>query len=118
MNFPTQNQVIAFGRHVMTFVAGMITLAVTFGYVTPDQATELKNSFNTIIQSVGTIATALGPIVAMVSAYFASKAASPASQLKAVAANPTVARVEVKDPIVAAAIPSEKVVMASPKEME
>ena len=65
MNFPTQNQVIAFGRHVMTFVAGMITLAVTFGYVSADQATELKNSFNTIIQSVGTIATALGPIVAM-----------------------------------------------------
>ena len=115
MNLPTQNQVIAFGRHVMTFVTGMITLAVTFGYVTPDQATELKNSFNTIIQSVGTIANALGPIVFLISGYFASRSASPANQLKAVAANPTVARVEVKDPIVVGAIPSEKVVMASPE---
>lgn len=106
------NQIIAFGRHVMTFIAGMLTLAVTFGYVTADQASELKASFNTIIQSVGTIATALGPIVALISAYFASRSASPANQLKAVAANEAVAKIEVKDPVVVGAIPSDKVVMA------
>lgn len=110
-----QNQIIAFGRHVATFVAGMLTLAVTFNYVSAEQATTLKDSINQIIQSVGAIATAIGPIAAIISGLYASRSASPANQLKAVAANPTVAKIEVKDPVVVGAIPSDKVVMASPE---
>ena len=110
-----QNQIIAFGRHVATFVAGMLTLAVTFNYISADQATTLKDSINQIIQSVGAIAAAVGPIAAIISGLYASRSASPANQIKAVAANPTVAKIEVKDPIVVGAIPSEKVVMASPE---
>ena len=113
-----QNQIIAFGRHVATFVAGMLTLAVTFNYISADQATTLKDSINQIIQSVGAIAAAVGPIAAIISGLYASRSASPANQIKAVAANPTVAKIEVKDPVVVGAIPNEKVVMASPKEME
>ena len=37
----------------------------------------------------------------------------PAAQIKAVAANELVAKIEVKDPVVVGKIPSDKVVMAS-----
>ena len=91
-----------------TFVAGMLTLAVTFNYISADQATTLKDSINQIIQSVGAIAAAVGPIAAIISGLYASRSASPANQIKAVAANPTVAKIEVKDPIVLGLSPVKK----------
>ena len=38
MNLPNQNQIVAFGRHVVTFIAGAVTLMATFNLITPDQA--------------------------------------------------------------------------------
>ena len=115
MNLPNQNQIVAFGRHVVTFIAGTITLMATFNLITPDQASTLKNSFTQIVQSLGEISAAVAPVVAIVSGLYASRSASPAAQIKAVAANEAVAKIEVKDPVVVGKIPSDKVVMASPE---
>ena len=104
-----QNQIIAFGRHVATFVAGMIDPAVTFNYVSAEQATTLKRFYQPDHPVCRRDCSGgwtdrcdhLGIL-------YASRSASPANQIKAVAANPTVAKIEVKDPVVVGAIPSER----------
>lgn len=110
-----KSQIIAFGRHVVTFIAGAVTLMATFNLITHDQANMLTSSFTQIVQSLGEISVAVAPIVALISGLYASRSASPANQLKAVVANEAVAKIEIKDPVVVGAIPSDKVVMAKPE---
>lgn len=108
-----QDQILAYIRHVITFLAGAITVLATFNIVSVDQASVLKDSLMKLAQAFGEISVAVAPIVALISGYLAQRSASPANQLKAVAANKDVTKIEVKDPVVVGAIPSDKVVMAS-----
>lgn len=84
MELPNQNQVLAFGRHVVTFGAGAITVLATVNIISADQANMLKTSLTQTIQAFGELSAAIAPIVAIISGYLASRSASPASQVKAV----------------------------------
>lgn len=109
MRLPNANEFNAAARHVLSFAMGAITFAASVHLITSDQANMLTTSISQISHALGELALALGPIAAAISAYYAAKSASPAEQLKRVAANPAVAKVVVTDQTVADAVPSEKV---------
>jgi NADH:ubiquinone oxidoreductase subunit 6 (subunit J) len=109
------NQILASSRHLVTFLAGAITVLATFNILSTDQASVLKDSLMKLAQAFGEISIAVAPVIAMISGYLASRSASPTNQIKQVAANAEVAKIEMKNPEVVMSIPSEKVVMAKPE---
>lgn len=109
MKVPNLDQVSAFGRHVISFAMGAITIAATVNVVNTDQVNSLTAAISQIAHGVGEIAAGLAPIVAIISGLYAARTASPMAQIATVANNPEVAKVVVKDPAMAGAIPNAKV---------
>ena len=110
MNLPNQAMVAAFGRHVVSYAMGALTFAAMTNVITSDQANVLTAAVSQIAHGVGDVAAGLAPIVSIVVGIYASRTASPASQLIAVANNPGVSRVVMNDPAAAGAVPNAKVV--------
>lgn len=100
---------VAFGRHVLSFVMGAITFAASVKLIPQDQANLLMTSISQIAHALGEITVAAAPIIALISGLIAARSATQKAQLQSVAENPLVEKVVVKDPMVAAAIPSPKV---------
>lgn len=107
MNPPSQAQVNAIARHVASAAAGAVIL---FGLSTKIDPVAITN----IINATGTLANdvilLVGLITPIVSAFYASKTASPTSQAAAVAATGAIV---VTTPAIAAAVPSPNVVSST-----
>jgi hypothetical protein len=84
MNFPSNDQLVAIGRHVVSYAMGGITVLSVTHLVSSDQANQLGQSVNQISQGVALIATGLAPILAIVSSVYASWAQSQKSHIAAV----------------------------------
>lgn len=106
MNLPTTNQVTAATRHVASFAAGAIAMFGLSTKINPDQVQVLITNVGTLVSDLVVV---IGLVTPMIAGYMASRSASPASQLAAVAANPDVKQVITTAPV-AAAQPSSKVV--------
>lgn len=109
LSLPTGAQWSAFGRHVVSYGAGVATVAVGIHFLNPDQGTQLSTALKQLVDGLTTTFGAISTLIALGSGLYASWTASPTSQIKAVAANPEVAKV-VTAPSVAASIPNTKVV--------
>lgn len=90
MNLPTTPQVVAFGRHVVTFSMGAVAAAAALHVVSSNDAASLGGAVNQISTGVGNIVTGVTTIIGIASAVWAAWTASPFRQLLAVAANPDV----------------------------
>lgn len=106
---PTLAQASAFGRHVVSYVAGAITVGVAFHFVSPDQGTQLTTGITQIVNGIETTVGGIATVASVGAALYAAWTASPRQQLLAVAANPDVQKVIAK-PAVAETTPSDKVV--------
>jgi hypothetical protein len=90
MNLPTTSQVLAATRHVATFAAGAIAMFGLSAKFNPDQVTAIITGAG---NAVNDIIILIGLVTPVISAYLASRSASPAQQIKSVEANPDVAAV-------------------------
>jgi hypothetical protein len=84
VNLPTQNQVNAATRHIISAVGGAIIMFGLSSKINIDTLTVAINAFGSIINSVVII---VGVVAPLLSGYFASRSASPASQAASMAAN-------------------------------
>ena len=131
----TWDQWKAFGRHVLTYMSGIVSGAMVIGIISNADGTKLIAAISDLAEGAGKVATALATIIGiMVPIYTslrASKSAAPDSQVKAaakvlelglpvngakdkiinaVADQPEVKKVELQDPAKADTLPSNKVV--------
>ena len=118
----------AFGRHVLTACGAALAALAMAGFLTTAQTAEYLGHATVFITSIVGLAATLGPIYG---AYKAASSASPTNQavqtvknlnegtplngerakiIAAVAEQPDVEKVVVKDPIMAVEAPSNKVV--------
>lgn len=88
MNMPTMGQAAAFGRHVVSYSAGAITMLAGLHVISAGDATTISTSINQISSGVAQIAAGLAPLIAIGSAWYASWTASRKSQIAAVNATP------------------------------
>lgn len=98
MWLPTQSQVNAATRNIASAAAGAVLMFGLSTKISPDTVTAIVTAVGTLVGSIVTFLGVVGPIVA---AYYASKSASPASQVAAVSANKSVTDMTVTDPALA-----------------
>lgn len=110
MKMPTLAQQAAFGRHVVSYAMGAITMAAALHVVTGDQASSLTTAVTQISNGVVSIAGGIATLVSLGAGLYAAWSSSPLSQLLAVAKNADVKQVVVANPVTANAVPSDKVV--------
>lgn len=81
-------QVKAAGRHVASYTAGGVTVAVAFHVLSPMQGAELTDNINLVLDGVSKIATGIAGLVGVLlpvyTAWRAAHSASPAEQVKSV----------------------------------
>lgn len=111
----TLDELLASGRHIVTFAAGALT---TFGLTKAVNPDVLITSFDHIFNGVKEIAVGVGPLAAAAMAWWATRKSSPASQVATVSAMPEVKAITVSDPALAtaakAADPSTNVKVTTP----
>jgi hypothetical protein len=94
MRLPTQDEVLASGRHVITFAAGGVTVFASLHLLTAGDAQSAADALNKIGSGFAEIITGLGTLAGIISAAFAALSANPLWQLikgsRAVAANPEI----------------------------
>ena len=90
---PSLSVVEAFGRHVPSYIAGAVTMAVGFAVITPDQGHQIGDALTAIYNGITSIAGGVSTLVAVGSGLYAGWTATHASQIKAVAAMPYVAKI-------------------------
>ena len=90
------NQAKAAGKHVASYAAGGVTMAVALHFLSPSQGTDVAGNINAIVNGVEQVATGIGGLIAIATPFYtawrASHNASPAAQgaaLVAVANNST-----------------------------
>lgn len=84
MQLPTSGQVAAAGRHVVSFIAGGVTVAAGLHLLSGTNASTITTSVQHIEAGVAEIAAGLGPLVAILSGWYAAWSASHIQQLKSV----------------------------------
>ena len=120
----------AFGRHILTAMSSVLATLVLVDVIPAAKAGELMAHTTNIVMALIGLAALLAPALA---AHLAARSASPANQaseavkalkdgtltngqreglIEAVAEQPDVRKVVVKDPTLAATIPSDKVTSA------
>ena len=109
-SLPSLAQANAFGRHVVSYAMGAVTVAVSLSVINEDTGAKIADAVTQIASGVTTAAGGIATLVAILSGIWASWTASRNQQIKAVAADPEVAKIEVTSTAVADAIPSPKVV--------
>ena len=131
----TWDQWKAFGRHVITYISGIVSGAMVIGIISNADGTKLIAAISDLADGAGKVATSIVTIVGILAPLYAalkaSKSASPDSQVKAaakvlelglpvngakdkiinaVADQPEVKKVELVDPAKADTLPSNTVV--------
>lgn len=106
---PTTGQLIAAGRHVVTFAAGAASFAASVHFMTADQAKALVDGVTQVSSGLVSIGGGLAPVAALISGYFASRSASPKQQALSLIETGHAEKI-VAPPEFAAAVPSDKVV--------
>lgn len=102
---PTLGMATSFGRHVLTYSMGAVTMAVAVHAVSPEQGASITKAVTDIGSGIASITGGVTTLVAIGSALYAAWSAAPSSQIKAVAAQPDVAKiVPVANPDPASAI--------------
>lgn len=84
MDVPTKSQVIAAGRHALTFAMGGITAAAALHVISPSDATSATAAVNQISAGLASIIAGLTTLVGIASGLYAAWSASPLSQIFAV----------------------------------
>ncbi len=96
MRLPTQDQVLASGRHVITFAGGAVTAFASLHLITAGDAQSAADALNKIGHGFAEIITGLGVLAGIISGLFAALSANPLWQFikgsRAVAANPTIVK--------------------------
>ncbi len=85
MQLPTQAELLAFGRNVLSGVGPVLALAVTFGALTPDQQHQVTVSLGHIVAGIKEAwigLAGLGFLVPLVSGWFAKLSSSPDKQVQ------------------------------------
>lgn len=92
MRMPTQDEVLASGRHVITFASGGVTMFAALHLITGGDANSAASALNQIGHGFSEIVAGSGTLIALVSGTFAALSANPILQLikgaKAVSADP------------------------------
>lgn len=96
----TLDELLASGRHVVTFAAGAAT---SFGLLSVSQSADIATDVNHIFNGVKEIAVGAGPLLGIVMAWWATHKSTPAAQVAAVSANPEVKAITVSNPDLAVA---------------
>jgi hypothetical protein len=106
----TKAEAAAFARHLLTSASTMVGFLATEHLITVQQAAQASTDIG-MIRGGGLwgVVAGISGLVALGSAFYASRTATPAAQIEAVAANPQVQRI-VASGDVARASPSTKVV--------
>ena len=81
---PTQSQILAIGRNVATYAACVATSLGVLHLLSANDAANAVTAVNEISDGFGKLFAIGAPIVGLVSAWFASRSASPTSQIQAV----------------------------------
>jgi hypothetical protein len=89
ISFPTKAQFASFGRHVVSYAAGAVTVAVGLHFVTPDQGTQLGDAVKGIASGVASIYGGVSTLFSIGTALYAAWTASPSNQAAAIGANPS-----------------------------
>lgn len=108
MKLPSELQLAAFGRHVVTYGSGFVSALVVTHMASPDQGQSATTAITQISQGVASVITGVTTLVGIGSAVWATVTASLKSQIAAVQAAPQ-AQVTVTDPKLAEGIPGVKV---------
>ena len=111
MRKPTFAEAMAFSRHIITFGGGIMVGAVSLGLATPDQASATTDALNLLAHGVGEVGAALATLAATAMALWAAITASPIAQIFAASKSGAVTKIEVNDPSVVSAVPSDKVIV-------
>lgn len=108
MQMPSETQMVAFGRHIVSFSMGAVSVLALTHIASTDQAQSATNAITQISQGVGLIVSGGSTLIAIGSAVWATVSASIKSQIAAVQSHPE-AQVTVTDPKLAAGIPGVQV---------
>ena len=96
MNLPNQDQVLASGRHVITFAGGAVTMFAALHLITGGDAESAAKALSQIGHGFSEIIAGAGTLIAIGSGVFAALSANPLMQFfkgaKALAADPTLAK--------------------------
>jgi hypothetical protein len=123
MNLPNQDQVLASGQHVITFMGGAVTMFAALHLITGGDATSAANALNQIGHGFSEVVAGVGTLIGVASGIAAALSANPLIQLfkgaKAVANDPALAKnaTVAQQAVVATAIeamPDVQRVIASP----
>jgi|HubBroStandDraft_6_1064221.scaffolds.fasta_scaffold65276_3 hypothetical protein len=114
MQLPSEAQVVAFGRHVVSYSAGAVSAGVALHVLSEGDAKTIGDAVTTIFTSVTSIITALSTLAAVAMGIWAGVKSSPFAQLLAASkVLGTQGRIIVKDAQLADALPAN-VVAAQP----
>jgi hypothetical protein len=80
----TQSEWNAAGRHALTAIASGVTVLSAVHVFSSADAKNVLDGANEVWDGLSKIALGLGPLVALVSGWFASRSASPKAQIQAV----------------------------------
>ena len=108
MNLPSTAQVAAFGRHVVSYAMGAVTVLAATHVASPDQTQSATDAIKQISEGVAAVISGGSTLIALGSAFWAVITASLKSQIASVQASPQ-AQVTVSNPQLSAGIPGVKV---------
>lgn len=77
----TKDEVLAFARHIVSFITGGIAFAVALHAIEPTDAANATNAINQIGTSLSIIIGAVATLIATMSGVWASITASPLAQI-------------------------------------
>ena len=84
MNLPSQAVVAAFGRHVLSYAAGAVTVAAALHVVSPDQANSLSTAITQIVSGVQTAMGGVATVVSVGAGLYAAWTATSRSRIAAI----------------------------------
>jgi hypothetical protein len=106
------DQYKAAGKHVASYAAGGLTVAVAMGLLTSSQSADANADINSIVDGLQSVLKGVAGLIAVATpiytAWMAAHNASPQVKLNSVAAMPEVKKI-ITTPEVADATPSAKV---------
>jgi len=81
MNLPDRSQLLAFGRHIPTFAAGVVFSATTIGIMTSQDAATANTAFGQISHGVAEIIAGFSALVPVAMGMIAAVKANPVAQM-------------------------------------
>ena len=109
MQMPNEGQLIAFGRHVVSYSMGGITVGVMFHVLSNGQASDAGDAITQISSGVKSILVGASTLIAVASGVWAAWKKSPFAQLLETSQLPGVTQIVLKDPVLANKLPDNVV---------